>query len=351
GLVTGWGLSIKSGSTLHPIFWPNQEGVLQLAIHGNPPRSEESHREREPVEVETGTVETGTVELTPTNPLTVTLQLYPAFTILRHQESTCHVTESDLPPEKLKEMVDWLKINKYPVSEVETYMKETAMHRGKWIHSNGSKSIPEILNEFPRLVDNPGMILQDFQLLYPEAAGKLHENWAGISEKVLVYAQQEGKLSCTLDHMTPAVKIERALKILPALLPPSLYKSGGKLFRLSAEESRKSFIDVQPVGTIMVEYLKHSTQPFPHVLCLVDDDMAPCSDGQVFSIVAGNAIAADSLLGAVDHCFKMFFIFDLNYTRWCLPTWEFLQHSVYKIPGNESSVVTFFRTCIFSSHV
>ncbi|KAG7238760.1 hypothetical protein INR49_031276 [Caranx melampygus] len=62
-----------------------------------------------------------------------------------------------LPPEKLQEMLDWLKVNKFPVSEVEAYMKETATYRGKWIPSNGSKSIPEMLKEFPRLVDSPGM--------------------------------------------------------------------------------------------------------------------------------------------------------------------------------------------------
>lgn len=63
-----------------------------------------------------------------------------------------------MPPEKIQEMVDWLKVHKYPISEVENYMKETAVYRGMWIRKNGSKSIPEILKEFPRLVDNPGMV-------------------------------------------------------------------------------------------------------------------------------------------------------------------------------------------------
>lgn len=69
----------------------------------------------------------------------------------------CRSTESVLPLEK-QEMVDWLKVHKYPVYEVEALMRETAIHRGKWIRSNGSKSISEILKEFPRLVDNPGMV-------------------------------------------------------------------------------------------------------------------------------------------------------------------------------------------------
>lgn len=59
-------------------------------------------------------------------------------------------------------MVDWMKVNKYPVSEVEGSMKDTAIYRGEWIRSNGSKSIPEILTEFPRLLDNPGMVKKYF---------------------------------------------------------------------------------------------------------------------------------------------------------------------------------------------
>ncbi|XP_034089971.1 uncharacterized protein LOC117558095 isoform X5 [Gymnodraco acuticeps] len=165
----------------------------------------------------------------------------------RHQEQQEEQTvpstpESDVPPEKLLEMVEWMKVNRYPVSQVEDYMSQTALHRGKWIRSNGSKSLPEILTEFPRLVDNPGMISQDFQLLHPEAVGKLFQNWATMSDRILKYAQREGKLPLVFDDMTPG----RALKVLPTLLPPSVYKSGGKVHRPTIEESCKSFINIQP---------------------------------------------------------------------------------------------------------
>ncbi|KAF3833196.1 hypothetical protein F7725_026861 [Dissostichus mawsoni] len=214
---------------------------------------------------------------------------------------TYHSTESDVPPEKLLEMVEWMKVNRYPVSQVEDYMNQTALHRGKWIRSNGSKSLPEILTEFPRLVDNPGMISQDFQQLHPEAVGKLFQNWATMSDRILTYAQREGKLPLVFDDMTP----DRALKVLPTLLPPSVYKIGGKVHRPTIEESRKSFINIQPTC--------HET---------------------------------DTLLGAVDLCFKAFFVFDINYTKQCLPTWEFIQQAVYEIDGHESSNVKFLRTSI-----
>ncbi|XP_034085470.1 uncharacterized protein LOC117554950 [Gymnodraco acuticeps] len=263
----------------------------------------------------------------------------------RHQEQQEEQTvpstpEYDVPPEKLLEMVEWMKVNRYPVSQVEDYMNQTALHRGNWIRSNGSKSLPETLTEFPRLLDNPGMISQDFQQLHPEAVGKLFQNWATMSDRILTYAQREGKLSLVFDDMTP----DRALKVLPTLLPPSVYKSGGKVHRPTIEESRKSFINIQPVGTNMVHYLQtvERTQPFPHILCL-GDDMTTC---QTFTIVSDNAIETDTLLGAVDLCFKAFFVLDLNYTKQCLPTWEFIQQAVYEIDGHESSNVKFLRTSI-----
>lgn len=58
----------------------------------------------------------------------------------------------------------------------------------------------------------------------------------------------------------------------------------------------------------------------------------------------------DSLLEAVDVCFKAFFVFDIDYTKQGLPTWEFLQHVVYDIDGHESSSVKFLRTTVFSAH-
>ncbi|KAF3859028.1 hypothetical protein F7725_021427, partial [Dissostichus mawsoni] len=92
---------------------------------------------------------------------------------------------------------------------------------------------------------------------------------------------------------------------------------------------------VPQVGTNMVQYLQTAerTQRLPHILCL-GDDMTTC---QTFTIVSENAIETDTLLGAVDLCFKAFFVFDINYTKQCLPTWEFIQQAVYEIDGHESS--------------
>ncbi|KAI4800834.1 hypothetical protein KUCAC02_007063 [Chaenocephalus aceratus] len=179
------------------------------------------------------------------------------------------------------------------------------------------------------------MTSQDFQQLRPEAVGTRFQNWAPTSDRTLAYAQREGELPLVFDDMTP---------VLPILLPPSVCKIGGEVHRPTVEESRKSFINIQPVGTNMVQYLQTAErpQPFPHILCL-GEDMTTC---QTFTIVSDNAIETDTLQGAVDLCFKAFFVLDIDYTKQCLPTWAFLQQPVYEIDGHESSNVTFMRTSI-----
>lgn len=55
-------------------------------------------------------------------------------------------------------MTEWLKKNKQPVSQVEEFMRGTAIYRAQWIRENGSKSLIEITQEYPRLLDTPGMV-------------------------------------------------------------------------------------------------------------------------------------------------------------------------------------------------
>lgn len=68
--------------------------------------------------------------------------------------------------------------------------------------------------------------------------------------------------------MTEDAKGNLALKLLPVLLLPPPYKFGRKTVRPSIDESKKAFIDIQPVGTNMVEYLQQAeaSRPYPYVL-------------------------------------------------------------------------------------
>lgn len=67
-------------------------------------------------------------------------------------------TEPTIPTEIVQSLVNWLKNNHAPINQVVENMKETASYRAKWIRQNGTKSIAEVLREFPHLLNTPGMV-------------------------------------------------------------------------------------------------------------------------------------------------------------------------------------------------
>nr|XP_046264876.1 uncharacterized protein LOC124069624 [Scatophagus argus] len=236
---------------------------------------------------------------------------------------------SPICPERAEQMLEWLKKNSRPTNQVEEYMQATAVYRAEWVKANSSKTMQEVLHEFPRHLC-PGMIAQDFQTLYAEAAPKLFETWnITIAEKVLRLARREGKLQCATDSLPQDVKGYKALRLLPSLLPPQAFKMGKKMMRPTVSEALKAFIDLQPVGINMVEYLRdvESSRPYPFVLVLGDEGTV----SQAFVILVGNALEESSVLHAVDVCFKSFYVFDVNFPRPCSSIWEFLQSAIFQL--------------------
>lgn len=96
----------------------------------------------------------------------------------------------------------------------------------------------------------------------------------------------------------------------------------------------------------MVEYLHEAkaSKPYPHVLTLGNDGSA----SQAFVIISGQALEQETLLQAIDVCFKAFFVFDVEYPKQCEHVWKFMQNVIYEIPGGESKMVTFFKTRILA---
>ncbi|XP_041840155.1 uncharacterized protein LOC121639051 [Melanotaenia boesemani] len=258
---------------------------------------------------------------------------------------TC-IPDSTISEEKAMQLKEWLRHNSQPLSKVEQYMLDTAVYRAKMIRGN-KWDIQEVCQEFPHLLTQ-GMIAQDFEVLHREAAPKLYETWLPLyAEKILHLARREGKLTSSLDGLTPDCLGELALSQLPTLLPPTVYKVGRKVFRHTIEESKLAFIHHKPVGTNLVEYLNEAkaSRPYPYVLSLGNNI---CHTSQAFVIVAGEALEQQSLLQAVDVCFKVFYVFDIEYPKQCAPVWEFLQNGVYGMEGDESKPVKFLRAAILA---
>ncbi|KAI4801014.1 hypothetical protein KUCAC02_006177, partial [Chaenocephalus aceratus] len=183
------------------------------------------------------------------------------------------------------------------------------------------------------------------RIVIPEPAPKLFETWVPLyADKIIHLAKREGKLALPEEQINLDARGEVALMLPPVMLPPPVYKQGRTLVCASVEESKRFFIDVKPVGTNMVEYLEQakSSRSCPFVLLL--QDWMLCS--QAFVVISGKAIETETALAAVDTCFKSFYVFDINYTNQCLPTWQFFQDVVYELEGTVSPAVKFLKTQI-----
>jgi len=55
-------------------------------------------------------------------------------------------------------MLEWLKNNRGPHSQIMEPMGHAAPHRAAWIRSPGSETVEEINAEYPKLHDFPGMV-------------------------------------------------------------------------------------------------------------------------------------------------------------------------------------------------
>lgn len=69
------------------------------------------------------------------------------------------LADCDLSSEEFESMTEWLKHNVEPVSQVSSFMKKTAVKRAEWIRNNPGQPFDNILREYPRLFDTPGMVI------------------------------------------------------------------------------------------------------------------------------------------------------------------------------------------------
>ncbi|XP_023190186.1 uncharacterized protein LOC111608684 [Xiphophorus maculatus] len=129
--------------------------------------------------------------------------------------------EPTISAERTIQMTEWLKNNFWPADQVVQYMQETAVYRAGWIRSSGTIPMQQIFAEFPRLLDTPGMILQDFAVLYPQSCGKLTENWNTLfSSKVIrMGKKEESSLLPEIELLPQDKQGDVALQLLPKLLP------------------------------------------------------------------------------------------------------------------------------------
>ena len=77
----------------------------------------------------------------------------------------------------------------------------------------------------------------------------------------------------------------------------------------------------------MPKYLEENSTDEPYVLAHGSVNIPH----QVFVVSKGKALEKPNLLMAVDTCFKLFYVTDIEYPWQCGITWEFLQKVIFSL--------------------
>ncbi|XP_071854347.1 uncharacterized protein [Apostichopus japonicus] len=251
--------------------------------------------------------------------------------------------------EKMQALTEWLKHNNGPAMKVRTTMKETTWYRRKFIKPNKKNekvpNVAEILEKFPHLTER-GMIEQDYEELFGAKGNMLYQKWPVVSAFILSYANSmcpkwktilEVHLSKEQDF-TQDERMCLAFCILPLLFEGRKSAKGG---RASSKETMDCFIDFQKEGVNLEQYLTQfdgRTQPFVLIL-----GGTYCQPQQLFVIIERKAMVVDTLIAAIDLCYKAYQVLDLCYPPQAMGVWNALDTLIYdiKVPIEPGSIRAF----------
>ncbi|XP_071495097.1 uncharacterized protein [Diadema antillarum] len=238
----------------------------------------------------------------------------------------------------MKATTEWLKSHDTPHKDVVAKMEQTAAYRRDFVHSNlprSSKNKPcvtEVLAEFPHLL-SPGMIEQDYNKLFDGKGDLLFTKWPVVSSCILDYGNRIspgwkvkfGVQERCDEDFTQEEKANLAFLMLSHLFPGKKSSKGG---RASSQESLECFIDCQKEGTSLEAYRKDHGRNQPFVLAVGNN---VCQPIQCFVILESQVFERKSLVSAVDLCYKIFQIFDLEYPAQARAMWVILDTVVYGV--------------------
>ncbi|KAL2096963.1 hypothetical protein ACEWY4_006170 [Coilia grayii] len=224
-------------------------------------------------------------------------------------------------------------------SVIKEKMRLTLVYRQKILRDTDKST--DVLTIFPRFMDIPGLIEQDFTLLFGDTtSAKLMEKWStNIKPKVIAQSRgltQTGELQDLIQNAV-ATEVEEgwdsdmsSILLLVHLLPPSTQgrKRPGKISARQACDYLVKFLK----NVVSIEgHLEGITQSVQPYLLAVGPKKSRIQS--YFIVVDKQALPCKSSnsLAAVDELFKAHYVFGTTYCHELTNVYTFLQTTVYDI--------------------
>ncbi|XP_069388057.1 uncharacterized protein [Paralichthys olivaceus] len=250
--------------------------------------------------------------------------------------------EKQLTGDECREAISVMK-HSSDTALVKNKMKATFQHRQKVVQDPDTAST--VLDLFPRFLDTPGLIDQDFTMIFgEEVSGKFLSKWPTFFkprvitdccknltpsphvDELLLSAQQESDDGVW--HSEEWDSEMAAILLLLHLLPPTV--KGKKAGKMSASEAARRLIKFMKVGSSMETFLKETGPKQPFLLGVGERSN---SIQDFYIILDQKAIPCrmQTPVAAFDELFKAHYAFAVSYDEALSSFFIFIQTTVYGI--------------------
>ncbi|XP_055711440.1 uncharacterized protein LOC129806695 [Phlebotomus papatasi] len=231
----------------------------------------------------------------------------------------------------------WLSSNFEPLQQVQENWTNTFPLRCPAGQKHYELTISEIMSEWPILKTAVASILinLDFAIVNP-VAGSLETHWETFCGKVLNHVSGIGNKH---NAENPDSWDIECMLGLHKLLPPSFSKTAGKSGKkkwtiADSQKSQVLFIPVlNDLETVMNQRRQEGKiQPF---VVIIGTQAQPTG---FFVYLDGHFLKFSKFVEAVDICFKIFHLFNVEYPDQSITVWEFISRYFYQIKSTTKQI-------------
>ncbi|CAL8348271.1 uncharacterized protein LOC115556062 isoform X2 [Gadus morhua] len=253
-----------------------------------------------------------------------------------HRESL--LIAEQLKDEECREAVSVIR-HSTDESVVKEKMRATFEYRQKLVHDQDATS--SVFDVFPRFLDIPGLIDQDFSLMFgDEVSGKFLAKWPSCFKPKVIRESQSLPFSLHVEELRAGCNPETendhgwdsdmsALLLLLHLLPPTS-RGHKKTVKISAAQAEDHLVRFVKHGASLTTFLEKVDARQPFLLCTGQQKKKV---ERFFIVVDNKPIPCNALtsVGAFDGLFKAHYVFSLSYDEALFGFYTFIQTTVYNI--------------------
>lgn len=220
---------------------------------------------------------------------------------------------------------------------VKARMRATFEYRQKIVHDQDASV--SVLDVFPRFLDIPGLIEQDFILMFgEETSGKFLARWPTYFKPKVIEDCRTLLPNAYVEELLTALKPDNnfgwdsemsSILLLLHLLPPTS-RGHKKIAKISSAQAANNLVKYLKEGASLTTFLEQVDARQPFLLCIGEHKN---KIRRFYLVTDQKAVPCKALtsVAAFDELFKVHFIFSVSYDEALINFYTFVQTTIYNI--------------------